>query len=1201
MSWTAEQQAAMQKTDTNLLVAAGAGSGKTAVLIERVLGMITDEQQPVDVDDLLIVTFTAAAAAEMRERLTKALRDRLQDDPENAVTARQLVLLQRANITTIHSFCLQILKEHGYLLGLDAKSRIGSDGELALLQENVLDEVFEAAYADDNSGLRQLLRTYSRGIGDDNLRELVLRLLRFAQSMPDIEGWLGGLAAVYTNGDAGQWLAYFTECLQEDIKQVAELAAEAARAADAVPKYQPVIEAEAAELAAVLAMAEEAPAQQVLAALANISFKSLPRVTAKDDIDPADKERVQALRNRVKGDVAQILSNGRPVLTGRLDEELAELAPLAKALVDLALAYYRAWQAAKQKAHLWEFADLEHYALDLLQNDELGVAEGFKNRFYEVLVDEYQDVNRVQETLLQALSRDNNRFMVGDIKQSIYRFRLAEPGLFLEKFAAYGRGEGGRRIDLNRNFRSLPGVLDGINYVFSRIMQGGNAEITYDEAAMLYPGRTDDQNYPCELLIIDKAAIKGQQAGDDEAAPVAEMQDAKLEGRLLAERIWAEHKAGRKWGDMVVLLRAVKVAVPVICRELAAKGIPCVTDIADDFINLPEVQTVVNLLTVIDNPRQDIPLAALLHSPVVGLALADLADLRTLSGENAPLYDGLRRTHKPELLKFLQRLDEWRQKSRELGVGELLTYIYNQTALPEVMSALPGGELRRKNLDEIKRYAAEYDAGGSLGITRFLRFLQAAGRKQAADKQPNIDAVRLMSVHKSKGLQFPVVFVAGMGGKFNESDFNQDILLHRTLGLGMRRVDLAGKLKYPTFGFNVIKRKAAWENIAEALRILYVAMTRAQDKLVLVGVANMPKLAAKISTVSTQDAVQPAFLAAEKAFLPIVAAALLPHPDAGILRQAANRPQVSNTDIAGYSGHWQIEIIDWVPGQGEAAADEVFSFADWLAADSAADTADIAAVLQRDYPAAALQKLPVKWSATSLERLEPLYEPDEQTDPANNTDAASAAVEFAEDMQAGGYDADYYAALGSLIHAILEKADLGAIANGADPTAELTACWRRLSAGYAPDVAAAVRVERLARLFAVPLGRRLLAAVKGGGTVLREQRFTARLTVAQLKQLNLGAWAKLGAATGLNLREYADEELFFQGVIDLAFYDPELNGWLLVDYKSGGNRSLSDADVAAKYGWQLALYKYALAAATNRTVQGGCIFFTANARTVKVF
>ena len=1225
MAWTDEQLAAMRPCDGNLLVAAGAGSGKTAVLIERVLGMITDKNAPVDVDRLLIVTFTNAAAAEMRLRLTQALHRRAAEQPDDQLIARQLVLIQRAHITTIHSFCLELLKEHGYLIGLDAKSRIGSEGELNLLRERVMDEVFEAAYADGQSGLKELLAHYCRGIGDESLRALVLKMIGFGQSMPDVEAWLCALAEPY-NARPAVWLACYADFLRGKLPALAAAARRAYKLAEdhALEKYLPLLQEEAEILTAAEKAAGE-DVRDILARLQGLEFKRMPAITAKDEADPEAKERVRKMRAQVKDGVGDILRQSLPLLAepgepGSLSAELARLRPLAEALIKLARNFYQAWQEAKRRARLWEFADLEHYALRLLQDASLGVAAELQARFHEVMVDEYQDINQVQETLLAALSRSDNRFMVGDIKQSIYRFRLAEPGLFLQKFNDYGRGIGGQRIDLNRNFRSQPGVLAGVNFIFSRLMTGGSTEIVYDEAAMLSPGRTDLPEEPCELLIIDKQAVQGQRAPEqaepneqtepDASADVeaeggegenslADMRRSELEGRLLAARLLAEHKAGYQWGDMVVLLRSYSTCAPAIKRELTARGIPCLTDSQEDFISLPEVQIVLNLLAVLDNPRQDIPLTALLHSPLVGLKLADLADLRIVAAPPAMLYDALRQTHRPELLRFLLRLDDWRQKSRELGVYELLEYIFNRTALPELVGSLPGGELRRHNLGEILRLAREYDESGGLGLARFLRYLKAAAGKTApADKRESADAVRLMSVHKSKGLQFPVVFVAGLGNELNESDFRQDILLHKTLGLGMRRVEPEQRRKYPSFGFNIIKNQIRTESVAEELRILYVAMTRAEKKLVLVGTANMKRLAESVAAAA--DGISPDFLLKTGAFLPWVTAALLDHPDAEPLRSLAGAEQ---TKPKSADGRWHIEIITELPETAEEAAEGAFSFADWLTAgDDGIEQAEIAAALRREYPMAELQRLPVKWSATALDRLQPEHIPDEQEQAAPPADIAAAGAEFAEDMQAApGRGADWYAEYGSLCHALLEKIDLRALAEGENAEALFARLLGDIAAEYPADVAAAVEPRRLARIFSLPLGQRLLGAVRGRAAVLREQRFTLEITAAELKDLHENAWDKLAAVTGLAVEEIADESLFFQGVIDLAFYDEESGGWVLVDYKSGANRGLSDDDVAAKYAWQLGLYRYALAKALRQPVSAAYIMFAANARAVKIF
>ena len=1199
MAWTDEQLAAMQKGGGNLLVSAGAGSGKTAVLIERVLGIITDENEPVDVDDLLILTYTNAAASEMRARLAQALARRLAEQPGNVYLNRQLVLLPRARIMTIHAFCRDLLKENGYMLGLDTKSHIGSEGELALLRERTLDDVFEAAYADENSGLKELLRHYCRGIGDENLRALVLRLIEFGQSMPDVLAWLDSLGTVYAEGRADTWVGYFAECLSEGLAEHAARLFTAQRLAETagLTKHVVLLAAEAGSLAELAERSkDQGSLQEVLSALAAIKFKNAPPVRAKEDIDIAAKDRVLALRKRAREGVSVLLREGRVLLSGGLEAELAELKPLALALINLARQYYQAWQQAKRRAKLLEFADLEHYALALLQKEEFGLAADLRRCFYEILVDEYQDINEVQEQLLSLLSNGQNRFMVGDIKQSIYRFRLAEPGLFMAKFAAYGEGDGGRRIDLNRNFRSQSGVLAGVNFIFAQLLTGGHLEITYDAAAQLYCGRPELTAAPCELLIIDREAVRGEAAEDDEN-PLVEMQNAELEASLLAERILAEHAAGRDWGDMVVLLRAVKSWAPVMARVLSAQGIPCRTDGQEDFLRLPEVQVVLTLLTVLDNPRQDIPLAALLHSPLVGLKLADLADLRRLvdipAGEC--LYDGLCQSHEPRLLEFALKLDVWRQQSRELSVFDLLDYLYNETALPELMGSLSGGDLRRQNLAELMRLAAEYDENGGLGLSRFLRYLTADKRQTQTVEQA--DAVRIMSIHKSKGLEFPVVFVAGISGKFNEDDFKQDILLHRALGLGMRRVELDKRRKYPTFGFNMIMRKARWENLAEALRILYVAMTRAEQKLVLVGTVPSLSMLAKQLAAMPENSISAGFLAERPSYLSWLAAALLSHKDGGELRELAGFGVAGKAAAAipGADGDWRIEIVDHIARPEVPAEQDVFSYNDWLAMGETADEAEINALLARNYPAAELSRLPVKWSATAFARLEP--QPLDEGIPLDPLDEAvqKLAYEAAEET---AHPSAWYAETGVLTHKLLEKADLSLLSQGENAAAHLEDLWREYAPDFAPDVAQAVSPGKLAQFFASGLGKRLLAAAAANQTVLREQRFTANLTLAELAALDGMAYQNLLHMSGIEHGAYPEEGLFLQGVIDLAF--AETDGWVLVDYKSGGGGK-SDGAVREKYGLQLALYRKALTTALKTPVKAGYIYFTSTGRVVKIF
>lgn len=1225
MAWTDEQLAAMQKNSGNLLVAAGAGSGKTAVLIERIMGIITDLEQPVDVDRLLVLTYTNAAAAEMRQRLTAALRERLAalgDGGElGRHITRQLVLMQRAKIMTIHAFCLDLLREYGYALDLDAKSRVGSEAELSLLRDKTLEEVFEAAYADENSGLHLLLRHYSRGLGDDNIKALVLRLIEFGQSMPDIEQWLQGLAEVYQQRRADSWLAYFAECLQDELAELGGLvrtAAELAGAAE-LAAYLPLLADEAAGIARA-AESLEHDLRTGLQALARVEFKRLPAIRAKDNPDPAAKERVQLLRKQVKDGVAALLAEAAPIIRDSLAADLAEQAPLAEALVGLTLDFYQAWQQAKRRRRLLEFADLEHFALSLLQNEQLGVAASLRQQFFEILVDEYQDVNEVQESLLSWLSNGNNCFMVGDIKQSIYRFRLAEPSLFLRRFAAYGRGEGGRRIDLNRNFRSQSAVLAGVNFVFAQLMRGGNLEIEYGEEAMLHCGRPELAAQPVELLIIDKAAARRLETALDKAEAgqelngwLADIQAAELEANLLAQKLKLEHEQGRKWSDMVILLRAVRAWAPVFSQVLRGFAIPLQADGFDDFLSLPEVQVVCSLLAVLDNPRQDIALATALHSPLVGLDLAELADLHIIDKQS--LYNGLCQSHDSRLVQFNQRLQEWRRRSLELGTAELLEYLYNDTALPELLGLLPGGGLRRRSLQELKRLAGEYDGAGGVGLGRFLKFLaasnNAAGRKNGADGEAN-DAVRLMSIHKSKGLEFPVVFAAGLGSAFNEDDFRRDILLHRSLGLGMRRVDLVGRRKYPTFGFNIIARKARWESLAEALRLLYVAMTRAEQKLYLVGTVNSAAALSKtLAALPDSGAPEAGFLAKHRSFLYWLCAALLRHPDGGLLRDLAGRGWLGGDgSLSGAEGRWRLTIIDKLANfnvaleQKQAAPG--FDFDSWLGQDSPESVADggaIAGALARRYTAAELAKLPVKWSVTAYKRLLPLPEDTAEAEAA--LAEQKAAEEFAEDYQArqAGRSMEWYAAYGRLVHELLQKADLAFLADSGSAAADqayLQGLLARLGAGQEDQsvVQAAERLpQRLAEFFQQPLGRRMLAAWRRSpDEVLRERRFVAGLSLDDLSALGMDI------AGGLDLPELLGqgrETVFMQGVIDLAFAEPD--GWILVDYKSGANRGKSAEEVREAFGLQLAVYRWALQKACGRPVKEGYIYFTANARVVRLF
>ncbi|MGK9251725.1 helicase-exonuclease AddAB subunit AddA [Paenibacillus humicus] len=914
-TWTDDQWRAITARGEDVLVAAAAGSGKTAVLVERIIRIISEDT---DVDRLLVATFTKAAAAEMKERIRTALEAALERDPSSEHLRRQLALLGRASITTLHSFCLDVIRRYYPLIGLDPGFRVANETEAELLRLEVLDELFEERYAGDAGGDGDFLRLadrYGGEKGDEPLYRLVQQLYDFSRSQPWPDDWLRAMAAAFSAGgpeelQGSPWVA----ALEADIALAlggARLALQEALRMALLPEGPSVYADTLREDLSLVAGLTEAVATRPWDEWRDAwqlagGFGRLKSVRG-GDADKSLQERVKDLRDEARSLVDEL---GKELFSRSAKQyaaELEQLAPLMRALAELVIEFDGRYQLAKRKKGLLDFGDLEHYCLQILRADDSrpgsnlpsAAALDYRKQFREVLLDEYQDTNRVQESIVELLTgvagegEGGTRFMVGDVKQSIYRFRLAEPDLFLEKYrlfrparrtealgeaeaAGTDAGAPGRRIDLARNFRSRLQVVDGVNAVFKALMRESVAEMEYDEAAELVLGATyPDPDPPranrIEFALIDREGTGGRSvreapAEQAEGSPEAEqreeaadLQTAQLEARYIAGRIrqlreegFAVHdrkgKRGLAWRDIVILLRATKAWAPILMEELQAAGIPAYAELGSGYFDAVEVEVMLSALRVVDNPYQDIPLAGLLRSPMFGLNAEELAGIR-IGGGKGYFYEavvkaaddlltegGLRR----KLSLFLGKLDEWRDAARQGSLADLIWRIYGETGYYDWAGGLAGGMQRQANLRSLHDRARQFEAGTARGLFRFLRFMDRM-RENGGDLGTagalgeGEDVVRIMSIHKSKGLEFPVVFVAGLGKKFNQQDMSAPFLMHKELGFGPKFIDPDLRLSYPTLPCLAIRRRMRMEMQAEELRVLYVALTRPKEKMILVG------------------------------------------------------------------------------------------------------------------------------------------------------------------------------------------------------------------------------------------------------------------------------------------------------------------------------------------------------------------------------
>lgn len=906
MTFTEEQKQVIDCRGKNLLVSAAAGSGKTAVLVERILKRITDREHPMDIDRMLIVTFTNAAAAEMRERIGAALEAELAAHPGDVHLQRQQTLLHTAMITTIHSFCLYVIRNYFHRIGLEPDFRIGEEGELRLLKGDVLDALLEQHYEREEPEFLELSETLATGKTDEKLKSTVLDLYEFAMSDPWPGEWLRHCIRPYgcsyeefqeepmyrallnyLCAVTGQWLKMAESCL------------EISQEPDGPQVYAGLLEQECEQLEGLSSCGSLKEYGEKIKGLA---FGRLP-AARKFDGDGDKKQYVQDLRKEIKDSRKKLLEQFFFLPAEEMVENLRKNQPLLQTLTGLALEFREAFGEKKREKNMLDFNDLEHLALKILVEEDTrepsAAALELREQFDEIMIDEYQDSNYVQETILKAVARENNRFMVGDVKQSIYRFRMARPELFMEKYDTYpleeASGEPGeetgkaetaepgeeagkveaaepgedvqnRRIDLHKNFRSRGEVLKTVNQVFSCIMARDLGNVEYDKKAALYQGMefetpSLEKMFQTQVLLTDPGDFS--QAEEPEQAEAVLI--ARQIQRLMEEQLVTDKETGKlrplRYQDVVILLRGIGSYGQQLVETLKDCGIPAMAATGTGYFSAMEVQTALNLLRLIDNPRQDIPMAAVLKSAIGGLTEEELAELR-IQFPRLPFSlcvlsygeQGRKEPLRKKIASFLHTLQEFRERAMDTPVRELLYQVLDETGYLDYAYALPGGTVRRANLEMLLERAAAYESTSYHGLFSFIRYMNQLNRYEVdygeAEDTLLEDKVRVMTIHKSKGLEFPVVILAGMGRQMNQQDVRSRMILHPQLGIGLDVTDLKRRVRIPSLARQILARQVQMENAGEELRVLYVAMTRAKEKLILTG--SLKKAPEKLKAFSYQ-------------------------------------------------------------------------------------------------------------------------------------------------------------------------------------------------------------------------------------------------------------------------------------------------------------------------------------------------------------
>lgn len=908
MDWTEGQQKVIDLRERNILVSAAAGSGKTAVLVERIIQKITDEKKIVDIDQLLVVTFTKAAAAEMRGKISKALEERAQDHPEDENLQKQLRLLHNAQITTIDSFCQYIIRNYFSIIGLDPLFQVADETDLKLVKQDVLEKLMEERFGkareENNQAFLDFTEIFAPGRNDKPIDELVLKLYTISQSYPQPEEQLRKWDQMYQISSLQElmdtvWMQELMLDVREALQAYVQMAAEAERICLEEGGPEVYLDTIRSDIRQLNDLVKKEDYVSLYEGMSMLNFGRLKAARGKE-IDPEKRDSVKELRAAYQKNGVQKLQKE---LFFQEPEEMCRdiqaMAPPVHELIQMTLDFAEAFAAEKQERGWIDFNDMEHFALQILvdiredgSSTPSAVALELQQHYEEILTDEYQDSNFVQETILTSLCRAPEQapylFMVGDVKQSIYQFRLARPDLFMQKYNSYSQEDSKmQRIDLHQNFRSRAAVLESANYLFERLMREDFGGIVYDEAARLVPGA----EYPdsscrnagipkegqTEIILVEQKSGQKQTSSDgnteenggmnrDETG--SELGKRALEAAAIGEEIrklvqgeqplYVNDKKGYRpveYRDIVILLRSLSGWSEEFIETLTDMGIPAYSATKTGYFSTLEVETMLNFLRIIDNPRQDIPLVAVLRSCLFGITDEELAYLGTVHGTVnywdaiCQVVAGAEQLQIPEemlvklrnnLSVFMDRLKRYQELAKITSVYELLHKIFYEMGYYSIMSAMPAGEKRAANLDILLQQAVEFADHGHRGVFEFCRYIESLRKSdidfgEASIYGENTNAVQIMSIHKSKGLEFPVVFVAGMGKQFNLMDSNRSVIVDMDYGIGAEYLDLEWRVKQPTLLHCFMKRHVRQSSLTEETRILYVALTRAKEKLYLTG------------------------------------------------------------------------------------------------------------------------------------------------------------------------------------------------------------------------------------------------------------------------------------------------------------------------------------------------------------------------------
>ena len=1240
--WTKEQQEVIDSRDCNLLVAAAAGSGKTAVLVERIIQIITNKEKPVDIDSLLVVTFTNAAASEMRERIGDAIGKALEKNPEDTHLQNQLVLLNKASITTIHSFCLEVIKSNFHKIDLDPNFRIGDETECTILKLETIEEIFEEFYEKKEDDFYQLVESYSEKRGDSNLQSMVLSIYSFVMSSPYPMKWLNDSVNDFNIDDdfdfsSSKWAHIILDTIKIQVNGIVnnlDKALEMVEGIEELETFTDKLKIEYKMIKNLLHSCDEGW-NQAYEAATSLEFenyvKGVKRIPkgAEEYIKDA-KDKAKKIRDDAKKSIESIQSSTFNKDISSLNKEIEMLYPVVNALSKILKRFMDLYSERKREKGIIDFNDIEHFALDILiKKDENGeivrdkegkavgsdVALEYRDKFYEIFIDEYQDSNFVQEVLLSTIAKVEtpNRFMVGDVKQSIYRFRQAKPEIFLEKYATYGtkKGESNRKIMLYKNFRSRKEVIDSCNYVFENIMSKNIGEIEYTKDEALNLGASFKENLEKNVIVggateihLMEKAPKAEVEVQNDDEPEEELDNIQLEARMVGKIIkslMSPDEEGNTYKvydkklddyrvvdfkDIVILLRATSAWAPVFADELINMGIPTYADTGMGYFDTIEIKTVMSFLRIIDNPMQDIPLLAVLKSPILpytSFTPEDFIDIR-LENENTNLYECIRLISESEdekkkdirekCRKFLSELKEYKEKSLYMSTDEFLWHLYMKSGYYAYVGALPSGSQRQANLKILFERAKQFEETSFKGIFNFINFIDKIKKSNsdmgsAKTLGENANVVRIMSIHKSKGLEFPIVFCSAMSKNFNTMDFKKDMLYHYELGFGPQLVDINRRISYPSIAKEALKYKMNLENLSEEMRILYVALTRAKEKLILTGsVKDIPGTLVKWGKNLDGDRPMSQYdVLKARNYLDWIMPSVLKHRDFKEIRKEYDIETISqsNHDSQWSFNTWERDDVVVEEKEEETNIESLLREMEENS-DEADHTLEIKEKLNYVYPYKESVKVSASISVSEIKKMQNTHDEDYSKPMFEEKITLKRPLFIQEDETKNKISPQER---GTIVHLVMEVLDLSRINTIDEIKEQIKDLIKREIISEKQSLV--INPFKVYKFFKSNIGKRALKAQ----FMKREQSIYSQIKMNDIYLNNEDIQN--------NRVTYEEESLMLRGIIDLYF--EENDELVIVDYKTDYVNDDNKNEVIDRYRKQLDLYAEALTKLSGKKVK----------------